>query len=252
LELAGLPLTFPDSFFRAFLHQFHLNYADYSISLPVFFNDVKNQLYGLFSSDPFYSISAHGYVQCCSDYFNATIILYEDNTRFLFPPRGSPIGSYFTAHLYQTIFGFDSVVRVLSNISLIDPSLPTKQNALITMCTWNLRGATTEVKQKLIDFEISRLKIGIACVQETHLRCSKLDSTNYTWHLGPQYQSRASRGIAFLISKSFQGSIKNINFITPNIGVLTLRLPFTSRDVHLLNVHKYSDTNSSSALETGK
>jgi hypothetical protein len=121
------------------------------------------------------------------------------------------------------------------------------------MCTWNINGSASLTKRLLVDAELNNQRVMIGCVQETHLWGSHLETPNYVWILGPQLptQSRASRGLGFLVSKAHQQYVDMCTFYTPNIGLLRIRFPFAKETFNILNVHKYTDGHPLSAIETG-
>lgn len=120
------------------------------------------------------------------------------------------------------------------------------------LSTWNLRGVTNNEDQLLIDYMLRREGIDIIAIQESHLNCSKIETSSYFWFLGPQYQQRASRGVGFLISKSFfsQNDIEMI-VVTPNIAYLTVKIPYV-KSISIINIHKLNNNDPNSSLETGK
>lgn len=119
------------------------------------------------------------------------------------------------------------------------------------LSTWNLRGVTCDEDQTIIDYLLKQEKIDVAAIQESHLNCSKIETSYFIWMLGPQYQSRASRGVGFLISKRFYAqNIINMTVVTPNLVYLTIEMPYVKK-ISIINIHKLTNNDPNSSLETG-
>lgn len=143
---------------------------------------------------------------------------------------------------------FDGVYQ---NIDYSSIARPIYQKAFgIRIATWNLRGASTLDKQNLIDNFVSRQQISVLCLQESHLRCSTLQTSNYFWHLGSQTQSqRSSRGCGFLIHKKFPYAVK-FTELTPNITALDIKFHPDQVEYRIVCVHRVSEGDRTSATET--
>lgn len=121
---------------------------------------------------------------------------------------------------------------------------------ILKLGSWNLSGATSIEKRMVIDELISHHQLDILCVQETHLYAQSLSTARYDWKLGPQTQSRASRGCGFIVSKSFQHKVEFESY-SSNICQLTVTFG-TNTKLFILCVHKMSEGDGRSSLETGR
>lgn len=142
---------------------------------------------------------------------------------------------------------FDGVQRGVVYLQIERPlTRPTQE---IRIATWNLRGATTLDKQNLIDNFVNRQNISILCLQESHLRCSSLQTANYFWHLGTQGGSqRSSRGCGFMIHKEFPYAVK-FSELTSNITALDIKFHPEQVEYRIVCVHRVSEGDRSSAAE---
>lgn len=169
------------------------------------------------------------------------------------PKRTYP--SYFPnrPHLqlyYQEPF-YDSIQAVYDNEeSALARSCNQPQRKCYKIGTMNLRGMTSIEKQLIIDDLSHKRGIDILFVQETHLYAQNLKTFNYDWVLGPQTAGRASRGCGFAISKQFS-PLSHFHVYSPNICELEVISPEHDKRLFLLCVHKLSDNDPLSALETG-
>jgi hypothetical protein len=154
-----------------------------------------------------------------------------------------------TIRLYYSPPYFDSVVQVTRQII---PSIPCATTVpSFTIATYNLRGVADPTQQIMLDDLCFKLKIDILCVQESHLRTHRFDSKSYAWIMGPQTANRASRGVGFLVRKQLMPLCTSFKFPTINIGELCIKDPSLKRAVVVLSLHKLSDGDSRSSLETG-
>jgi hypothetical protein len=84
------------------------------------------------------------------------------------------------------------------------------------------------------------------------MRAHRFDTKGYVWLMGPQTPNRASRGVGLLVRKSLFPLCASHKFPSINIGKLHIKDPTISRPFVLISVHKLSDGDSRSSLETGK
>jgi hypothetical protein len=199
-----------------------------------------------------YPNTLEGDLKSISDCFNIRLSIYFSNDfRQYTPEENGKSNPLFTAQLYYYHQSFDSIVKIDPNAPFNDP-VPKSSLVYVKMCTWNLRGATDDIKRIMIDEELNKEKAWLVAIQESHLWCANLSTPNYKWTLGPQTQRRASRGVGFLIHRNFYPYVSHVIFPTPNLCILTFRLPFMNKPFYFLNIHKCSDGDINSGIETGK
>lgn len=164
-------------------------------------------------------------MQSICDCFSINLTIYFGNDRFIFQPSFST-PTYLNAQLYlsSSCYAFDSVTSINVSPPYQLPSVPTTKTSL-RMSTWNVRGATDVVKRNLIDFELNKRKITICAIQESHLWSHSLSTANYKWMLGPQSQTRASRGLGFIVHRSLLSHDHHISFPNTNIGIFNYSVP---------------------------
>lgn len=185
-----------------------------------------------------------------SNFLAIRIIAYSGNDRFIYVPHSNE-NVHLTAQIYCTDNIFDSVLHTIPQLIINDLIPDYNKDPVLKIATWNLRGANSIEKRSQIDFVLHSEQLSVIAVQETHLRSSFLATPNFYWRLGPQYQTHASRGLGFLIAKAVNSYVIECVFVTPNLGFLRIRLPFTTRDLVIINVHKLSNGSCESTIETG-
>jgi hypothetical protein len=252
LELAGIPANHPDNLILAIIHQYQMQSQLYEYSPAETISTIKQTIETHRKQyAPHYPDNIEGQLTSLSDCFKIQIKVYFSNDYKLYVPYGDSSSELtFSAQLYFYQSLFDSVVRILPSQPFDDP-IPKASKASIKMATWNLRGATDDIKRIMIDDELNEGKLWVIAIQESHLWCAKLSTANYKWILGPQSQRRASRGVGFLIHRNFYSYINQVSFPTPNICLLTFQLPFMLKPFFFINIHKCTDGDINSEIETG-
>lgn len=195
-------------------------------------------------------------IQTACDIFQISVAFYENHERYIFNPEVVSSGCQLVAQIYHNGISFDSIIScALNQITHMSQNYqsrsPQPLPQLIRLCSWNLNGITSEEKRLAIDFDLYRDRVSFAGIQETHLWSERLETSHFKWFFGPQYQSRASRGLGFLIAKEFYAYVENLEFFTPNIGGITFRLPAMTKSCCYITVHKHNDGTAESSLETG-
>jgi hypothetical protein len=256
LELAGIPRNHPHQLILALLNQLQLRTNTF-INPPTLVIALHHQLLTLIQ-DSQYPLTIAGDLQAACDLFEIEIHAYCGNDHMTFVPSCEPC---FSAHIHFDQGNYDSVTRFIpkfnnenSTVDLLSINSTTHPNdTLLNLCSWNVRGAGDDIKRIMIDAELMRKKISIASIQESHLRAKFLSSTSYYWILGPQplNQTRASRGVGFLIRHELRQFVISVSFPTVNIGILTFKLPLMPQPFHLVNIHKCSEGDARGAIETG-
>lgn len=249
LTLAGIPSRHPDNLLLALIHQYQIQTYTFDVGPSTLISQLKHSLKRHRQSTiPSYPTTITGDLQSICDCFNIRLLLYFNNDRYDFI---SPSVSTFTAHLYFYQSYFDSVMRITPKLLINDP-VPKYSHSIIKMSSWNVRGATDDLKRVMIDAELNSDKIMLAAIQESHLWSTNLSTKNFNWVLGSQSsQSRASRGLGFLIHRNFSPFVSHVSFPTTNIGVLTFQAPFMNFPFFLINVHKLNNGDIRNGIETG-
>lgn len=250
--MAGVPFNSPDSLFVSIIHQFILNHPtfEYNISPDNLLNQFKIHLNSFLTTHQNATQGLNQLLQSISCFLNIKINVFHQNEFFSYQPDTVLLPTW-TANIYLNIKSFDSVISINPAKFINDPQISPNQFVRYNLATWNLNGATSTEKRLLIDHELKTHNISLACIQESHLWCSLVTSPNYYWLLGPQSLGRASRGLGFLISKSLYPTVLTHKFITPNIGYISLKPPFMTQPLHIINVHKCNEGAPNSAIETG-
>lgn len=247
LHLAGF-LTLSDSLIHSILHQLQLQSSSFPYTPLAYISWLKDILnrYRLDNlSDPLSRLRA------ISECLSITIIAYHGNDRTQITPNYRLREHMTPLRIYFILDHFDSVIRESECLLINDPLPLLKGTLFIRFATWNLRGSTNDEDRAMVDFCLQMNKLDLVAVQETHMIASNLSSASYSWILGPQFQDRLSRGIGFLVSHNLKLHVKSVKFITANIGYITLHLPYLVKDLHIINVHKLSNSDRSSIIETG-
>lgn len=229
------------------MNQFQLHYGEYQ-SPPLTQLHHLNYIFSAYLHNNPFSTHLHGKLYAASACFGIHLYVYSGDTRYEYSMI-TDIPKPLIMHLYANCGGYDSVTKIEIKRLVNNPKPQNQLN--LRFATWNVRGAATTQDHALIDYQLNKLKIDIAGIQESHLHSSKLETTHYIWLLGNQYQERASRGIGFLITKSIYPHVKQFIVITPNIAYLTLKAPYMPSNLHFVTVHKMNDSSSESAIETG-
>lgn len=254
LTLSGIPDSIPSTLIHAIIHQIQLTAPNFTMRPEVFYHRFEQKLSTFISINALQSVTGFDFIQVLSACFEVDIYLYSGDTRSYYPSSARTSDKTIPLHIYYFDGKYDSVISIDwdNSMNFNPPMAPFVQRNSLRICTWNISGAADEAKRIMIDFELCREKIQLACVQETHLRSSKLESMHYIWLTGSQYQTRAWRGLGFLVCKSFYPYVKEVKFITPNIGFLRFRLPTMRRACVVVNIHKFNEGSLASSLETGK
>ncbi len=88
----------------------------------------------------------------------------------------------------------------------------------IKFATWNVRGAVEMDKRMAIDKCLNEKMVQIACIQETKLQMTQLETANYRWHfIAPKIDHSIHCGTAILVKHSFNGAVTNFEAVTGNI-----------------------------------
>lgn len=107
---------------------------------------------------------------------------------------------------------------------------------ILTIGTWNVRGANDIGKRRDIDLYLSTSRFGIVALQETKLACRTCDTKNYKWILGiDNGLLRTSRRLAILVHVSLSKMVKKIHKVSVNI--LAIELLHDNRTMLFINVH---------------
>lgn len=88
----------------------------------------------------------------------------------------------------------------------------------IKFATWNVRGAVEMDKRNAIDRCLNEKMVEIACIQETKLQVTQLETANYRWHvIRRKSDHNIHCGTSILVKHSFKGAVTNFEAITGNI-----------------------------------
>lgn len=88
----------------------------------------------------------------------------------------------------------------------------------IKFATWNVRGAVEMDKRNAIDKCLNEKMVQIACIQETKLQMSHLETANYRWHfINRKNDHNIHCGTAILVKHCFNGAVTNFEAVTGNI-----------------------------------
>src|SRR6202012_3107834 len=80
----------------------------------------------------------------------------------------------------------------------------------IKFATWNVRGAVEIDKRNAIDKCLNEKMVQIACIQETKLQMTYLDTANYKWHfINRKNDHNIYCGTAILVRHSFEAAVSN-------------------------------------------
>jgi hypothetical protein len=249
--LAGIPSSHPDNLYIALAHQLLLGSNTFDRPPDVLIPLIRDKLYEFLEDNPTYDSTLIGTIQSVCDCFAINVIVYTADDRYIFQPSNSS-EIYSTVFLYSKPpnYSFDSVFQTVVNVPFRNlTSLVSR--AFLRMSTWNVRGVTDNIKRNIVDFELINKKIWVCAIQESHLWSQRLSTANYQWMLGHQSQSRASRGLGFIVHRSIVHYITDVRFPTSNIGILTIKFPNISRPLYFVNVHKCSEGDVNSSLECG-
>lgn len=178
--------------------------------------------------------------------------MYSDHQLFAFQPSHEGQIDVPLFNLYYHQESYDSVIQIIDSLPINDPLPSPNCLQFLRVATWNLRGCSSAEEREMVEFCLLMNSLDLIAVQETHSNAANLKTANYTWYLGPQYQARSSRGIGFLVSRRALTYVLSVTFVTANIGYVTLRIPFLSKDLHVITVHKLNNRDPSSIIETGK
>lgn len=127
-----------------------------------------------------------------------------------------------------------------------------RPTSFLRLGTWNVSGALGLEKRMMIDHIATHRQLDILCIQESHLHAQETTSTHFDWLLGPLplLQNRPSRGCGFLVRKRFPYPVQFKSY-SSNICRLTVSLS-ASRRLNILCIHKLSEGDPRSSLETGR
>lgn len=88
----------------------------------------------------------------------------------------------------------------------------------IKFATWNVRGAVEMDKRNAIDKCLNDKQVQIACIQETNLQMTHLETANYRWHfIRRKNDDNIHCGTAILVRHSFGAAVSNFEAVTGNI-----------------------------------
>lgn len=88
----------------------------------------------------------------------------------------------------------------------------------IKLATWNVRGAGENNKRNRIDKCLNQKMVEIACIQETKLHMTNLETANYRWHFIHRKDDHFLHcGTAILVKHSLGASVSNFEPVTGNI-----------------------------------
>lgn len=94
----------------------------------------------------------------------------------------------------------------------------TKFGDKIKFATWNVRGAIEMDKRNAIDKCLNEKMVQIACIQETKLQMTQLETANYRWHFINRKNDHSIHcGTAILVKHSLRGAVTNFEAVTGNI-----------------------------------
>lgn len=250
LTLAEIPSDHPDNLFIALAHQLQQAYSDYGSPPNILIPQLRTLLKEFRQENPNYPLTLGGIIQSVCDCFNIKVTVFSNDNRTDMRPSNSS-NIFFTAQLYiePPNIGFDSICHIDVKAYHSLPNITS--HVFFRMASWNIRGATDIIKRNMIDFELNEKKIWVCGIQESHLWSHNLSSANYFWILGKQSQSRASRGIGFLIHRRLSSLPLQTSFPSCNIGVLEIHFPSLLKPFYFVNVHKCSDGDINSSIENG-
>lgn len=110
----------------------------------------------------------------------------------------------------------------------------------IKFATWNVRGAIEMDKRNAIDKCLNEKMVQIACVQETKLQMTQLETANYRWHfINRKADDNFHCGTAILVKHSFVGAVTNFEAVTGNILSCFVRSKDTT--ILLISAHLTED-----------
>lgn len=193
-------------------------------------------------------------ISVLSKWLMATIEVYfEDGNRRTYPSLhpNRPVLQIYQYQINSQPY-YDSITEKIL-ISTPEPESPQVHPRIKSLClgTWNVLGATSIEKRLLIDELIHQHQIDILCLQESHLYAQSLETSRYKWLLGPQPTTRASRGCGFMIRKQLDLAYK-FRVHTNNICHLELTFINEAQKLYIICVHKYSEGDIRSTLETSQ
>ncbi|KAJ6630198.1 hypothetical protein Bhyg_16713, partial [Pseudolycoriella hygida] len=88
----------------------------------------------------------------------------------------------------------------------------------IKFATWNVRGAIEMDKRNAIDKCLNEKMIQIACIQETRIQMTQLETANYRWHFITRKSDHPVHyGTAILVRHNFKAAVTNFEAVTGNI-----------------------------------
>lgn len=260
--------NYPQNLFLSIVHQLFLKESQLSESPTVLLSQIHSNLQFYFGTNFLHLISDNELLLAIYAIYKLHIYIYKDHQRYTYQPMLNSnsytrsrvnfafinsISCQLFLEIYRDTNLYQSVLKseIRQDFEFLREIQGFKKN-MFKLSTWNLRGVTKTDDQLIIDYMLRQEKIDISAIQESHLNCSGIETSNYIWLLGPQYQSRASRGIGFLVSKTFfsQHDVK-MTVVTPNIAYLTVLIPYV-KPISIINIHKLCNNDPNSSLETGK
>lgn len=167
LTLAGIPYNHPYSLLLSILNQYQLQYGEYNAH-PVNQLHNLNQIYSNYLQNNSLSSFLHGTLNTAAACFNIHLIIYSNNARHEYKMT-TDIPNLPIMHLYFNCGGYDSVTNIEPRRLTNNPKPQTRIN--LRFATWNVRGAVDPHDRTLIDYQLTKLNIDVASIQEHTLHC---------------------------------------------------------------------------------
>lgn len=116
----------------------------------------------------------------------------------------------------------------------------------IALATWNVGGALEMDKRYAIDKCLNDKGIQIACIQETKLDVTNLDTANYKWYfINKKNDNNFHCGTAILVKHNFEAAVSNFEAVTGNILSCFVR----TKDITILVISAHLTEDFGSEIE---
>lgn len=189
-----------------------------------------------------------------SNLCNASLIIYDKNgtIRAQIEPfcdkRDETIKiqmCYLEDNDYTERRRFNTIIRfyttTCSTSTTVGTAPTSHQMSIPRICSWNIRGCCSKSKRDIIDEELTKRDIHVACLQEVTVEASQLSTENYVWYISKHSRNK-SRGLAFLVRKGTRIVVQNVRYEFENIQGVEIILPVRGKmtKLQVINLHATS------------